>query len=632
MCGIIAVSSKADSVCFIDDAIKSIRHRGPDDFGIFESKKNDCKLGHVRLSIMDLSSAGHQPMYDASNRYILSYNGEIYNFKILKKELEKKYGLIKWKSDTDTEIVIEGFAREGKHFLNKLNGIFSLAIYDSHTSKMFVLRDPTGIKPLYIIEQNGSIIFSSEVKAFIEIPEISLTIRKQSLADVLTFMYVPHPHTMYNEIKKIEPGMCYEYIYGELVKTTKLFSFMNEKISFSSESEAIEIFQKGFSEAVKRQLVSDVPISLFLSGGLDSSAIAHEAIKNGVNIRDAYTISVSNTDNKVDQQSDDLKYAKLLSQKLGLTLNVIEAEDNMMSLLPELSRFLEDGISDPAAINTYLISKSARDNGVKVLLSGQGADEHLGGYRRYRAESLYQKIPKSFLSIMSSMGKILPTSVPGKINGNYRRLKKFLDTASLTGSERLLSLYMWNSSTEILNLFNNTSGLQIAKNHQDEFDLYNSENIVESMMKVDQKFDLASLNLSYTDKMSMMVGVEARVPFLDFELIKIMNSIPENMKLRGNIQKYILKKSMEPHLPHEIIYRQKAGFSLPLRAWMRQSNELISFYFSEDRIQKQGIFDSKNLTKMLEEQQSGKRDHAYTLFSMLSLQIWLDANRNYAYL
>jgi asparagine synthase (glutamine-hydrolysing) len=190
---------------------------------------------------------------------------------------------------------------------------------------------------------------------------------------------------------------------------------------------------------------------------------------------------------------------------------------------------------------------------------------------------------------------------------------------------------MWNSSAEILNLFNSTSGLQIAKNHQDEFDLYNSENIIESMMKVDQKFDLASLNLSYTDKMSMMVGVEARVPFLDFELIKIMNSMPKNMKLRGNIQKYILKKSMEPHLPHEIIYRQKAGFSLPLRAWMRESNDLISFYFDEDRIQKQGIFDSKNITKMLEEQQCGKRDHAYTLFSMLSLQIWLDANRNYLY-
>ena len=377
--------------------------------------------------------------------------------------------------------------------------------------------------------------------------------------------------------------------------------------------------------------MSDVPISLFLSGGLDSSAIAHQSVKHGANIKDAYTISVSNADNKADQQSDDLKYAKILSKKLGLTLNVIEAENNMMSLLPELSKFLEDGISDPAAINTYLISKSARENGVKVLLSGQGADEYLGGYRRYRAEYLYQRIPSIFLSPMSAIGKILPSSIPGKFNGNYRRVKKFLDTASLTRSERILSLYMWNSTGEILNLFNNTAGLQIAQNHLNEFDLCNSDNIVDSMMKVDQKFDLASLNLSYTDKMSMMVGVEARVPFLDFELIRIMNSIPDNMKLRGNTQKYILKKAMEKHLPHEIIYRQKAGFSLPIRAWMTQSNDLISFYFDKNRIQEQGIFDSKNLIKMLEEQQSGKRDHAYTLFSMLSLQIWLDANRNYLY-
>lgn len=629
MCGIIAVNSKANSVCFIDDALKSIRHRGPDDFGIFESKKNDCKLGQVRLSIMDLSSAGHQPMYDRSKQFIISFNGEIYNFKVLKAELENKYGFISWQSNTDTEVIIEGFAREGVDFLNKLNGIFSLAIYDTKSQKMFVLRDPIGIKPLYIINQNNLVIFSSEIKAFLEIPGLSITMRKQSLADVLTFMYVPDPYTMYNEITKVDPGVCYEYQLGNLIYSHKLFSHLSEKINFKSEAEVIDTFRETFSSAVRRQLISDVPVSLFLSGGLDSSAIASEAVRNGANIKDAYTISISGKDNKLDQQSDDLKYAKIVSDKFGLDLKVIEAEDNMMKLLPELSRFLEDGIADPAAINTYLISKSARNDGVKVLLSGQGADEYLGGYRRYLAEKLYQKIPSVALKSMSLFGRVLPKSIPGRFNGDFRRIKKFIDTASLNSTDRLLSLYMWNSSSEILGLFKNSEGLQIAGEHRIEFESHQDKDVLDAMMLVDQKFDLASLNLSYTDKMSMMVGVEARVPFLDFDLIKVMNSIPLDMKLKGQVQKYVLKKAMEPYLPSEVIYRQKAGFSLPIRSWMKESNDLVNYYFDSSRIDKQGLFNSQKLNQILDEQHSGKRDHAHTLFAMLSLQIWLDNNISY---
>ncbi len=629
MCGIIAVNSQINTTCIIDKAVQSIKHRGPDSTGSYISEKGDCQLGHVRLSIIDLSSAGHQPMHDGSKRYIISYNGEIYNFKLLRKELEKKYGIINWKSNTDTEVIIEGFAREGKVFLNKLNGIFSLAIYDTQTSKMFVLRDPAGIKPLYFTEQNGLVIFGSEVKAFLEIPGLSITIRKQSLADVLTFMYVPEPHTMYNEIKKIEPGICYEYYHGKLVRADKLFSYLSEKIEFNSESEMIETFRENFSKAVRQQLMSDVPISLLLSGGLDSSAVAFESIKNGGNIKDAYTISVSSKDNKIDQQSDDLKYAKIVSDKFGLELKVIQAEENMMSLLPKLSKFLEDGISDPAAINTYLISKAARDNGVKVLLSGQGADEYLGGYRRYRAAKMYQKIPSAILKLMSVCNRVLPTSIPGKFNANFRRIKKFLDATSLNDAHRLLSLYMWNSPSKILDLFSQYQGLSIAKDHQDEFELFRDRDLIDAMMLVDQKFDLTSLNLAYTDKMSMMVGVEARVPFLDFELIRVMNSIPPDMKIKGKNQKYILKKAMETDLPSEVVHRQKAGFSLPIRAWIKQSNDLINYYFDNERINKQGIFSVQKLNMMLDEQSSGKRDHAYTLFSLLNLQIWLDENKGY---
>jgi asparagine synthase (glutamine-hydrolysing) len=305
---------------------------------------------------------------------------------------------------------------------------------------------------------------------------------------------------------------------------------------------------------------------------------------------------------------------------------VIDAKQDMLSLLPELSNFMEDGIADPAAINTYLISKAARDNGVKVLLSGQGADEYLGGYRRYLAEKLYQKIPSPALSVMSFTGRLLPVAIPGRFNGDFRRIKKFLSNASLTNEERLLSLYMWNSASEILKLFVDADGLQIGIDHSIEIKTHKNKDIVDSMMLVDRKFDLASLNLAYTDKMSMMVGVEARVPFLDFDLIKIMNSIPTDMKLKGKVQKYILKKSMETHLPFDVIYRQKAGFSLPIRAWMNQRNDMVQHYLDENRIVNQGIFNYQAVSRMMAEQAAGKRDHAYTLFAMLCLQIWLDKN------
>ena len=285
MCGIVAITSSNSSMYPIGKVLTAINHRGPDDQGVFVSDKGDCQLGHVRLSIIDVSSAGHQPMTDSSGRFVISYNGEIYNYLELKELLNKAHGQIKWTSTSDTEVILEGFAREGVKFLSKLNGIFALTIYDIRDRLLYVLRDPLGIKPLFFTDQNLSLIFCSELKGLLAIPSLNRTLRQQSLADQLAFMYVPEPYTLFNEFKKVKPGILTTYFKGKKVSSINLFGHLNEPISFSNSNEMIDCFYSAFSSAIKRQLISDVPISLMLSGGLDSSAVAYEALNSGANIQ-----------------------------------------------------------------------------------------------------------------------------------------------------------------------------------------------------------------------------------------------------------------------------------------------------------------------------------------------------------
>ena len=624
MCGILAISSSNDRAFQLEKSLEAIKHRGPDDRGNYVSESCDCQLGHVRLSIIDLTPAGHQPMEDSSGRFVIVFNGEIYNFCILKNNLESVYGKIDWRSTTDTEIILEGFAREGYLFLSKLNGIFALAIYDKKDKTLHVLRDPIGIKPLYYTEQQGGVFFCSEVKGLLAFPQLKATLRMQSLADQLLFMYVPEPYTMYQEFYKVEPGMYYVFSNGKNISKIEMFTKLKEPIKFSNENDMIDCFRETFSSAVHRQLISDVPISLFLSGGLDSSSIAYEAVKCGGNIKTAYTISPNKEDSYYDKQSDDLYYARKISNQLGINLQVIEARKEFLSLLPDMITFLEDGISDPAAVNTYLICESARKDGVKVMLSGQGADEYLCGYRRYHAEQILEGMSFVTRKVLSVIDTILPSSMPGQLNAVFRQLKRLAFASRQQRNDRLPGYFMWNNHYDIRNLFVDRSSITIRTDLHKFFEEHKTENALDLMLLADQKFDLLSLNLAYSDKMSMMVGVEARVPFLDLEMIRLMNSLPLNMKLRRGEKKYILKKAMEPYLPKEVVYRPKAGFSLPIRSWFREKNEIIENYFDYERIKKQAIFEPKLIEELLRSQFSGKIDHSYTLFAMLCQQIWLD--------
>jgi len=633
MCGLFSISSSNKIDFDMGEIVNSLSHRGPDSNDFFMSDDQSTFLAHVRLSILDISENGRQPMFDSSNRYVIVYNGEVYNFQELKIYIEKKYSFFKWTSHSDTEVIIEGFAREGHSFLEKMNGFFSIVIYDLLDNLTYVLRDPLGIKPLFVIESNGLTAFGSELKALLKIPGINLSLRLQSFYEQLSFMFIPEPFTYFNQIRKLEPGIFFTYQNGVLLRQVSLFDNVLQKskaFKTKGENEIIEIFNETFFAAVKRQLVSDVPVSIMLSGGLDSSAVAKVAVDAGANIKDAYTISVSNDDNRLDMQENDFFHAKKMADILGLNLVEIRANKNFLTLLPVLSRFLEDGISDPAAINTYLITQTAKENDIKVMLTGQGADEYLAGYRRHQANAVLNFAPPFAKSIFGLIAKFLPSQVDGRFNSAYRRGKRIVELLSMDKQKQMLSLYSWAEYETIYSLFKQPSSLhsehQVLANFQNV--RHNSDS-GETLLDYDQLYDLRSLNLVYSDRLSMANGVEARVPFLDFDLVEVMNAIPYSLKLKNNTTKYIFKKAMESKLPMEIIYREKSGFGLPLRAWLREDIALIKEYLSPKVINKLGVFNSEKIALILQEQYSGVVDHSNLIFSLLCIHV-LFSNDDYS--
>jgi asparagine synthase (glutamine-hydrolysing) len=603
-------------------SIEAIKHRGPDDQGEFHSDRGDCHLGHVRLSILDLTSAGRQPMEDCSGNFVISFNGEIYNFRELKRDIEARYGPLSWRSETDTEVVVEGFAREGRAFLNRLNGMFALAIFDKASGVLHVLRDPLGIKPLFVTHQGGAVFFCSELKGLLALPWLRRTLREGALADQLAFMYLPEPFTFFEEFTKVEPGVCFTYRQGRQVASTRLFEHLEDpSLKLGGEEEAIVLLREHMDRAVVRQLMADVPVSLFLSGGLDSSAVAHFAVQGGAKVKSAYTIAFSEADLRLDSQGDDLRYARLMAERLGLDLQVIPAGREFMARLPELIGFMEDGFTDPSAINTYVISAAARAAGVKVMLSGQGADEYLGGYRRYQAERLLERIPSPMRLALAGVGGGLARLSSGAAG---RRMERLARLAGQSPSARMLGMYTWTSPETLADLLDGRSLWSGGEIFRDRFGMDLTGDIVARMLRIDQWYDLMSLNLCYTDRMSMAVGLEARVPFLDFDLVRLMNAIPTSLKVKGREGKYVLKKAMEPHLPRSVIYREKTGFGLPLRAWLQGPVDLVDHYLDSGRIARQGRFRAAAVQRLLAEQRAGKADHAYTLFTLLCQQIWLE--------
>ena len=623
MCGIIGAWGTASVL--VNAAMDFIKHRGPDDTGIFTAVGAPLTLGHTRLSILDLSPLGHQPMLDESGKVALVYNGEIYNFPELRAALASAG--YNFKSHSDTEVLLALYLSEGVAMLPKLNGIFAFAIWDGRSQELFVARDALGVKPFYFCADAAGFSFASEIKALLQLRPDLRELDPISIHRYLSFLWCPGEGTPLRAVRKLLPGEAMVVKNNAIAKRWfwyQLPAFRGIKQDLS-QIDSISGTEKALRTAVHRQLLADVPVGAFLSGGLDSSAVVAMARERVSNIR---CFSIESKGGAEAGETEDLPYAKLVAKHLCVPLDVVQIDSSRIaSDIERMVYLLDEPLADPATLNVFYISQLAREQGIKVLLSGAGGDDLFTGYRKHKAlryENLVEWLPVSIRSVAENFVNELDQS-----RSFTRRIGKFFRGFGLSGNQRIANYFMWQSEIKMRSLYSkNFSGLidsELATQPMLDFlsPLPITKQPIERMLALDQRFFLADHNLAYTDKMSMAVGVETRVPFLDLDLVEFAARIPTKFKQRGMEGKWVLKKAMEPYLPRDVIYRPKTGFGVPLRRWMRfELRELLSDLLSTQSLDRRGIFNPIAVQNLIHENNSGRSDAAYTLFSLMCIEIW----------
>ena len=619
MCGIIGYYGK-DAVKFSQTPrLDFISHRGPDNQDYI--KGENYFLGHTRLSIQDITVLANQPMFSNDKSFVLIFNGEIYNHKELRKKFLSK---VKFKSTGDTETLLEGLIKYGTDFINKLNGIFAFSFFNKATGDIIISKDHFGVKPLYFHLNDREVYFSSELKAISSYMRGKTSIDKAALKNYINFLWSPGEKTPFNEFKKLLPGT---YLKGN-IKNIKNFQthryytvpFNGQYLSNESEDELIVKLENHLLKAVERQMLSDVPLGFFLSGGLDSSILVAMARKlNPEKEINCYTIRVDSTDGF----TDDLSYAKKVAEYLNVNLTIVDAKTDILKSFDKVIYHLDEPQADPAPINVYNICKAARKDGIKVLIGGTAGDDILSGYRRHQAlnfESIIEKIPEFLRKSIKNVSL--------KFNGKssfIRRFKKLSANIDKSKEERMMGYFSWIDDTILRDLFLEPNDYNCFSYFENLNKLIPKENSdLNKMLFWEINTFLTDHNLNYTDKLSMAVGVEVRVPFLDTELVRFSTNIPQYYKLQGNETKYLLKKVAEKYLPKEVIYRPKTGFGAPVREWiLNDMDDLINDYLSKETITKRGIFSFDKVSDLIDFNKKGIIDASYSIWSLLAIESWM---------
>ncbi len=626
MCGIVGFTNnnhKFDRQLVIKNMADSIRHRGPDDEGYYINFQ--VTFGHRRLSIIDLGG-GHQPMMNDNQSVAIIFNGEIYNFLELREDLIKKGH--HFNTNSDTEAIIRAYEQYGEECLNKLNGMFSFALWDQNKGQLFLARDRSGKKPLYYAEIQGDIIFASELKAILQYPLYRKEIDHNALYKYLAHEYVPTPHTIFKGVKKLPAASYIIYKNGSLIEKQYWdLHFKDSYLNYSSEEEIIQQLDHLMRESVRRRLISDVPLGVFLSGGIDSSTLV-AYMADLMEPKDIKTFSIGFEDKSFDESN----YARDIAKLFHTTHHEkILHPKTLIDIFPEVISFLDEPFADASIIPTYLLSCFTREK-VTVALGGDGGDELFMGYPTFQANRLakfYDWMPEMIhKNVFEKIAQKIPVSM-GNISLDFK-IKRFLYAVK---EDKRYREQLWlgafsQTDLEELMITDNMSNISNEELFR-EVIFYNDNN--------DTQHHLDRLSYTYfktylhddilvkVDRASMATSLETRAPFLDVEVMDFIGRIPHKYKMNRLNMKYILKKMLSKKLPHHILHRPKKGFGIPVAKWFREDlKDLVLDVFSEEKIKREGFFNYKVIKNLLEEHFAGIIDHRKKLWTLFIFEQWLD--------
>ncbi|PYU96293.1 MAG: asparagine synthase (glutamine-hydrolyzing) [Acidobacteria bacterium] len=622
MCGIAGVIYDDRSRAVQPEELKrmsdTLTHRGPDDEGFFVDQ--NVGLAMRRLNVIDLVT-GHQPISNEDGSVWIVFNGEIYNFPELRRELESKGH--RFSTNTDTETIVHAYEEYGEDCVKKLNGMFAFAIWDQRLRKLMLARDRLGVKPVYYFLNERALVFGSEPKAVIEHPEVPAALDLEALDSFLTFEYVPAPLSIFQGVKKLPAGHVLVKQNGK-VSIRRYWEIPYTERQTSEEDLCQELGEL-LQDSVSRRLLSDVPLGAFLSGGIDSSTIVC-LMAQAMN-RPVKTFSIGFD----DPSYNETQYARIVAQRFGTDHHELIIKPDVVNLVQHLVGFLSEPLADVSVFPTYLVSQLARRN-VTVVLSGDGGDELFAGYEWYVADKIaryYQKLPGALRRrwIPLLMNCIPPSS---QKKGAVNKLKRFVEGSALPASLRHFrwSTFMTEDKKSQLyseELRGSAGGLDTCSRFVAYLDAVKEADPLWRAQFADIKTYLVDNILAKVDRMSMANSLEARTPFLDYRVVEFAAGVPSHLKLNGFQSKYLLKRCMAGKLPNEILHRKKEGFSIPIKNWLKKElRPLMEDVLSEQRIKREGLFNAPYIEKLKADHLKGAANNSHQLWPLIVFECWRD--------
>ncbi len=625
ICGVLRLNPEAERVeqTLIDKMTDSLAHRGPNDRGTWSNHR--ISLGSRRLSVIDLSTAGHMPMANEDGTVFITYNGELYNFRELKErfKLAEKY---KFRSRTDTEVLLHLYEELGVEMAEHLNGMFAIAIWDSRTDTLHLIRDHIGIKPLFYQRDENYFRFGSEIKAIIADPRVQRRPSLQALYDFLTFDYIPGEQTAFDGIYEVPPGYWLSVDKDGNSRLQRYWQIPWQLDESLDEQTASRRAFELMDQAVERQLVADVPVGVLLSGGMDSSTLV--ALMSRHTSEPIHTYSVGFE----DQSFNELPYARIVANQFNtVQREVVVTPQIVRDLLPKYLSFIDEPYGDGSAIPTYCVCEIAKDE-VVVVLSGEGGDEVFAGYdthAAYKVSSWFKRVPRVIRQkLIAPMVNSLPVS-DKKLSLEFK-LKRFIGGQDLSPAEA----HMWwrvvlteAQKRELLapQLFADFDPQPSVRHFTQVFNQSKANETLSRLMEVDSSVFLPDDLMIKNDRMSMAHSLEARVPMTDTDLMNFMSGVPTKLKLPGLRKKNIMRRAMEGHLPPAILNKKKVGLEMPYSRWFKNElKETLLDYLSPERVNDRGLFQPAAVKKLIDEHLTAKHDHGRALWGLLNYAVWME--------